>query len=364
MKKIAVLVFLVTIASGATVGSCRLRDVTAPDGGAADGGHRTVFHAAILTDAAPIPYLSPCVLSGPFTQVRNWDFGTEGNITDNTDLIANFTFHDNFNTIANGTNYGAVVVAPTDAQAIAVSPLLNQPGNVQPVENPGNPTRIYTPTTMIMNVMPLFDAATCTPAQHNIGCGSFYAIGILDAGGQFLGQDVIWETRIRMNAPTLYYWFATWTDGNLWNQGAEIDTPETFGTDADFPPAQFFHVDAVQPTPINDRVLYKPGWQNGMLQAGIPNGELDLTQFHIWTFLYQANNAYSVWVDNYLVQNGSVIWTEGATEDSGPPINMTFLFDCTWGNVSVSSVNPDTGVPAANVSYSCEIDYSRIWLRP
>lgn len=311
-------------------------------------------------DAGIIPYLSPCILGGPFELLHNWDFGTLGNITNNTDLIAQFSFHDNFNTIANGNKYGAVVVAPTDAQAISVDPSLNQPGNMQPVEDPSNPTRVFTPDTMLMNVMPLFDAATCTPAQHNIGCGSFYANGVLDAGGSNLGKDIIWEIRIRLNNPSLYFWYATWTDGNLWFNGAEVDTPETFGAANVFPPAQYFHVNSNGGT---DRIHY-PTWP-GPLQklAGLPDGGLDLTQFHIWTWLYRADNNYMTWVDNYEVQSGFIHWNRSG-DPLQPAINMTLLFDCTWGNVAVPSVNPDTGVPAAQLSYACEIDYSRLWLRP
>jgi hypothetical protein len=50
--------------------------------------------------------------------VKNWHFGTNGTIKNYADMNANFVYHDQFNTIGNGTNYGAVTVAPDAANAL------------------------------------------------------------------------------------------------------------------------------------------------------------------------------------------------------------------------------------------------------
>src|SRR5690606_20236828 len=47
--------------------------------------------------------------------VKNWDFGTAAGstITDQATMNAHFQYHDQFGTVANGTNYGAPIVAPS-----------------------------------------------------------------------------------------------------------------------------------------------------------------------------------------------------------------------------------------------------------
>ncbi len=52
----------------------------------------------------------------------------------------------------------------------------------------------------------------------------------------------------------------------------------------------------------------------------------DATQWHIWDWVYHANNTYSAYVDGTLVQSGTITWTLGA-KSTGNPINMNFLFD-------------------------------------
>ena len=49
-------------------------------------------------------------------------------------------------------------------------------------------------------------------------------------GGKLLGQDIIWETKVRYVTPP-YFWFSLWTVGNQWNKGAEHDLIESYGED-------------------------------------------------------------------------------------------------------------------------------------
>ena len=55
--------------------------------------------------------------------VKNWHFGTKGTIRNYSDMNAHFVYHDQFNTIGNGTNYGAVTVAPDAANALPHQPI-------------------------------------------------------------------------------------------------------------------------------------------------------------------------------------------------------------------------------------------------
>jgi hypothetical protein len=108
-----------------------------------------------------------------------------------------FVYHDQFNTIGNGSNYGAITLAPDAASAIAG----------QPVENPDNPVRQFTAGSVKTTLVPLNGAATVSPTEHNVGNGSFVARWRLPKGGSLLGHDILWETRVRYVTPR-YFWFA------------------------------------------------------------------------------------------------------------------------------------------------------------
>jgi hypothetical protein len=351
---------------GATSGSGSGGDAAAGAGedgasGSADAAPgQTVGTGDINAPAkGPGPSLASTVGGAAFTLVKNWDFGTGGTIRGTSDLVSEFQFHDQFGTIANGAHYGGVIVAPTQASAIGgLDSSLNLPNNAQPVEDPSRPTRVYTADSIQCVLQPLkASQTTCSVSSHDVGAGSLVAKWMPAHGGKLLGQDILWETRIRLVKPCASYWFALWTAGNQWNGGAEMDTPESFGSSNVFPPAHLFHVNSVGGT---DSIDYS-SWGNGLAAGGIPGGTTDLTQYHVWTWLYRKDDSYASWFDGYEVQHGSIHWTLGAAQ-SGTPINMTFLFDFTWGNTAVSSVNP-SGVTASSVQMTYEMDYSRVYLR-
>jgi hypothetical protein len=154
---------------------------TSSDGAAAaDGGSsgETVGTGNITAPAqGPRPSQAAAVGGAPFVLVKNWDFGTNGTIRGTSDLIAEFQFHDQFSTIANGTKYGGVIVAPTKATSIGnLSSNLNLPNNTQPVEDPSRPTRLYTADTIQCRVQPLAASqTTCSATKHDVGVGSFFA---------------------------------------------------------------------------------------------------------------------------------------------------------------------------------------------
>lgn len=305
-----------------------------------------------LTGPAP---LEAAKLSGaPYTLVKNWDFGKNGTIRNQADLIEEFDFHDQWGTIANGTNYGAVMVAPTAATAIDASGL-GLPGDKQPVEDPARPTREWSDDSMLAHVRPLSDAqSTVNAKRHDAGNGSFVAKWQLPNGGSLLGHDLIWETRVRMPKPVAGYWFSLWTAASKWDKGAEMDVVESFGTPNIS--ADAFHADSVGGSNV---VEYK-SWPEALDQVGVPQQDRELPDWHTWTWVYLRDDTYEIFYDGTSVQHGVIHWTHGATEGA-EPVEMRFLFDFSWGHTQVSDV--DIELPASSFPLTYEIDYSRVYLR-
>jgi hypothetical protein len=302
----------------------------------------------------PAP-LEAAKLSGmPYTLVKNWDFGTKGTIRNQSDLDAEFQFHDQFGTIANGTNYGAVTVSPSLQDAIGASGL-GLPHNQQPVEDPANPNREFTADSLLTHVRPLaLKLKKVSVKKHNAGNGSFTSKWKLATGGALLGHDLVWETRLRMPKQVPGYWLALWTAGTLWDKGAEMDVLESFGTPNIN--ADAFHSDAVGGTGTVDYTT----WPSGLTSAGVPTSDRQLSDWHVWTWVYLRDDSFEVYYDGYRVQKGSIHWTVGGAQGT-LPIDMRFLFDFSWGHMQISDVNIE--LPAAMFPLTYEIDYSRVYMR-
>jgi hypothetical protein len=295
--------------------------------------------------------------------VKNWNFGTGGTIKNMSDMNNHFVYRDQFNSINNGGNYGALIVAP-DAAHKATS--------TQPVEGVDCGTvRSFGTDSLTTYLVPLNDPvdstpvadATVLPSRHDAGCGSFMANWTLPNGGSLLGHDIVWETRVRYVTPP-YFWFAIWTAGNVWLRGAEHDLVESFGYEnpGTPPPTNFdgryWHAGSVTGS---DTIYYTADWSAGMAAAGITN--FDATQWHIWTWVYKADNTYGMYVDGILVQSGSAPypWTVGAIP-GGRPINMSFLYDAGWGHTQIPSVNKPLNESDLSGTFY-EWDYSRVYLK-
>jgi hypothetical protein len=305
----------------------------------------------------PAPVEASRVGGAPFVLVKNWNFGTKGTIRNTNDLIGEFEFHDQFNTIANGTKYGSVTVAPTPETAIYVSHELGLPGNKQPVEDAAWPYREWTPDVLVAHVRPLSpEARQVSVKAHDTGNGSFMAKWKLPTGGRLLGKDLLWETRARIPKPLLGYWFAVWTAGNRWDEGAEMDVVESFGVPHLQPGAKCFHVNSVGG---DDHEEFR-NWPRGLTKMRVPEAKWDLTQWHTWTWVYLRDDTYKVFYDGHLVQHGKLHWTYGAKPDA-PPIDMRFLFDFSWGHTTVPDMS--MSLPASSFPLTYEIDYSRVYLR-
>lgn len=301
------------------------------------------------TEAAKVP-------GAPFVLVKNWNFGATGTIKDINDLISEFQFHDQFNTIANGTNYGSVTVAPTAATAIAASNL-GLPNNRQPVEDPARPNREFTTDSIVTHVLPLSASdSTLSATSHDTGNGSFTAKWSLPSGGTRLKRDLLWESRVRIPRSAPGFWFSLWTAGKKWNKGAEMDVVESFGTPNIGTGAKAFHVNSVGG---QDKRAFS-SWPSELSNIGVPAASRDLANWHVFTWVYLADDSYQVYFDDYLVQQGTLHWTLTGS-NSGEAIDMFFLFDFGWGHTQVKDVN--ISLPASNFPVTYELDYSRVYMR-
>lgn len=319
----------------------------APSGPAAGQQSETVGGGSLAS-----PAVGPAPSSGPFgtgyVLVKNWNFGSTGTVRTMADMSREFAYHDQFGTIANGTNYGAVTVAPDAANAI----------DGQPVENPDNPVRKLTTDSLKTTLVPLNGASTVSATQHNVGNGSFVAKWAPSAGGSRLGHDMLWETRVRYVTPK-YFWFALWTAGTKWDKGAELDLVESFGYDngggnTNYD-GRYWHADPVGGTATTDYA----SWDKGMAKHGFTN--FDATAYHTWSMLYRTNDTYSFYLDGVEVQSGTMYWTLGG-KSGGEPIDMHLLFDAGWGHTQVGSVNKS--MPASELAGKYyEFDYSRVYER-
>jgi hypothetical protein len=287
-------------------------------------------------------------IGGPsFVLVKNWDFGTSGTIRNTSALVSEFQFQDQFGTIGNGTNHGAVIVAP-DAQTAIQN---------QPVEDSARPTREWTAEAMRAHVRPLTTEQTSVSVPlHNAGCGSIVAKWKLPSGGAHLGRELLWETRARMTKPLPAYWFAIWAGGNKWDRGPEMDVVESFGTPNIYPPPTAFHVNS---TGGSDTIDYA-SWPNGLDAAGVPSDARDLTRSHTWSWHYRTDDTYVVYYDGHVVQRGTIHWTLSG-DAGGEVLELYFLIDLGWGHVEIPDIN--ITLPATSFPLTYEIDYSRVYLR-
>jgi hypothetical protein len=304
----------------------------------------------------PLPTEIAKVGGAPFVLVKNWDFGANGTIRNIADLTAEFNYHDQFGTIANGTNYGAVTVAPTAATAVAANDL-GLKNNKQPVEDPARPYRELTAESIKTYVRPLSETATTVSASaHDVGNGSFFAKWRLPSGGSQLKRDILWETRGRIPTPLPAFWFSYWTAGTKWNQGAEMDVVESFGTPNIGTGAKAFHVNSVGGL---DSIEYD-SWPATLAGIGVPTSARDLSQWHTFTWVYLTDDTFKVYYDGYVVQHGTLTWTLGGKK-GGESLDMNFLFDLSWGHTQIKDVN--ISLPAAQFPMVYEVDYSRVYLR-
>lgn len=302
--------------------------------------------------AGPAPSVSSSLIGSGFRLVKNWDFGTNGNIRSINELAAHFRFYDpqyQYNTGAG--KYGAHTLAPHALTAIA-----NQP--VEGAITNGQVARQMMPDWLRGFIVPFAGVTVLNPQTHNCGSACFYAKWRLLRGGSLLGREIVWETQVRYVTPR-YFYTALWTTVTTWQLGAEMDVMESFGfsePSLDNTTGRFWHVNSVGGT---DLVNYT-NWDQAMAGRGITN--YDATQPHTWTWHYKTDNTYSVYMDGILVQWGSINWTTGATP-AGTPQDMSFLYDGGWGHTQVPQLSTKTLPVAELAGKYYEWNYSRVYLK-
>lgn len=303
--------------------------------------------------AGPAPARATDVGGEPFVLVKNWDFGTSGAVRDQAGLISEFQFADQFGTIASGTGYGSVMVAPTDALAVTATDL-GLPNDKQPVDgDPDRPFRELTADSLKTYVRPLSDAQSMVSATaHDAGNGSLVAKWTLPNGGALLDRDVIWETRMRMPKPADGYWLGLWASGNEWSSGPEVNVLQAFG--APSAPANAFRSAAVG----GSNEIDYGSWPDALDQVALAEG--DLSDWHVWSWIYKKDDTYQVYVDGHEVQSGSIRWTLGG-EEGATALQVSFMFILSWGHTQIQAVN--ISVPASDLPIEYEIDYSRVYMR-
>ena len=317
--------------------------------------HETIGGGTVTNPAAgPAPSFG---IGGPgMVLVKNWHFGTGGTVKNAADMSANFYYHDQFGTINNGGKYGSNIVSPDFENSV----------RGQPVEGVNSPSvRRFTADSLQTFLTPLDKTARVQVWNHNTGNGSFMAKWRLPNGGPTLGQDIVWETRVRYKTPP-YYWFGLWTAGRKWKwdgqaQGAEQDLVESFGYDngggnTNYD-GRFWHSNSVA-SPSKDTVDYS-GWGTAMEKLGIKN--YDAAQYHIWTWLYKKDGTFAMYVDGTKVQSGSNYYWGYGSKAGDEPIDMDFLFDGGWGHNQIGSVNKELPASAFDGKFY-EWNYSRVYL--
>lgn len=296
--------------------------------------------------------------------IKDWDFGTTGNVRNKADLSAEFQYHDQFNTIANGVRYGSMQSAESAETAIQQWSLgVLAPSYTQPIRPD---TREFTSTSILLHVKPVnASQATVGPAwKKDAVDGSLTAKYSLPKGGSRLGKDLKWETRFRVRTPmpARGYWFAIWAAGTSWNDGPEMDVIESFSSNCEYGHcfAQSFHVDPVPMNATTRQVDYSEWW-SGMKKSGMPSSESVLTNWHTLTWEYLRDDTYVVTMDDKVFQRGTLPWRD---THANVDTDMHFLIDGRAGIVDVWPIQEEViTVPASGIVFTYEIDYSRIWLR-
>lgn len=305
-----------------------------------------------VTESRTQPYEATLVGGDPWTLVKDWNFGTLGNITNTADLDAEFDYVSLFGTYNNGGAYGTNTVATSEATAV--------PG--QPVDPSGHRYREFTPNSILCHVRSLVDDDTPVgpAAEHNGGNGSIFSKFKYDFGGSELGLDICWETRFRIKTPRQGQWFALWTVGSIWDLGPEMDVIEAFSA---WDPYYLtsWHSDPVGGTAD---INYWPNWYDGQIAAGYPMDadQNSLERWHTITWVYKADDSYEVWMDGVEIQSGDIEWIVPSGPSTGTPVNMQFLFDMGALHTQVGDY-VNLIIPADQLPITTEIDYSRVWQR-
>lgn len=307
------------------------------------GNYRCGLEPQPLPFAAQVPGLK---------LTSDLDFGTLGNVRtlDELDVVAKYT--DAYGTPDNGGHYGTAMSA-TKASTV-------MPGVGQVVDAS---TRSFTAEALQMHVRPKTASQTTVgPASaHNALNGSFTLKYELPKAGAQSGQDLVWESRFRVAKSVNGFWLAIWASGTKWQtgQGPEMDVMESFSSPYNTPTDMWgWHTDQVGvpgPQAPQNCVNDWPACLNPWKALG---GAGKLDSWHTWTWVYKRDDTWVQYLDGLYFASGKLAWTN----TSYGPQNMQFMYDCGLGQTQLWQVSNIT-LPVSALPLTCELDYSRIWVK-
>jgi hypothetical protein len=291
--------------------------------------------------------------------VQNLTFGSsrsDATIRDRVMLCQSVLFYDQFGQSNNGGgNYLADNMAPPECK---------DPGPCERY-SAEYPFHVVTANSLHCFVRPKDRSATSiVPAEFGkrqpVGASGFrlrYS-GPNGGLGSLGGLDMCWETRVRLSRPLPYYWWSLWIAGEKWNNGAELDVPESFGFDNGFNHTNYdgrlFHTNSVGGT---DRIAAS-NWE-----PYVPSGLSPLTEWHTFTTIYRRDDTWETFVDGRASNGGTMPWRVGGQRDGQTLSSVSYLVDNTWGHHGVKSVRPTRVDAKIFEGFYYEYDYTRVWIK-
>jgi phage-related baseplate assembly protein len=298
-----------------------------------------------------VPFEMDSIGGAQFLLVKNWEFGTGGNIGSIAALDAEFDYANLWGTYNLGGEYGTNTVATSAETAVSG----------QPVDPTGSKFREFTANSIKCHVKAFTDGDDVGPASElNGGNGSFFSKFRYPAGGSDLGKTIVWETKFKIDNPTAGQWFALWTAGTNWDQGPEMDVIEAFSAYQEYV-NEAWHSNLVGDG-TEDIDYWSGSWWDGQEQAGVFSPDNQLQNEHVITWVYHVDNSFQVYFDGFVIQSGAFHWRVGDGDHEGEITDMQFLFD--MGALhSVVGDYVSYVIAAADLPITYEIFYSRIFER-
>lgn len=302
--------------------------------------------------ASAITPVSP--LGTGWSVYLNDDFGTNGNIGSLAVLDTKYMYSDIFNTIGNGTKYGAQSAATKSSNANMGWGQIVDPD-----------VRDFTADTIRLYVKPKDPGQTTVgpTTKHDAISGTMMSKSILPANGDWRQKELLWETKFKMSKVARGYWLAIWNAGSKWDKGAEEDVMEAFWTQwTNMERPWGFHSDIIGGKAdmdcYGDWGKCIDRWSARSPAASL-EGRLD--QWHVYSWYYKPSGEYVTYIDGVEFQRGNVLWTLGGKAD-GEKINMGLMIDCGWGNTDIPELN-SLVIQASELPIICEVDWMRVYQR-
>ena len=298
-------------------------------------------------------------IGGPgMVLVKNWHFGTDGTIKNYADMSANFFYHDQFGTIGNGTNYGAVTVAPDAANALARSADRRRRLPARPPVHrrlaedvphaPGRRDDGATRSSTTRAAARSWRSGSCPTAARCWAGTSSGRRGCATSRRPTSGSRSGRPATSGSGTATPRARSTTWSR-------ASATTTAARNTNYD---GRYWHSNTVA-SPGKDTVDYGD-WGKAMAAHGIKSYDAAPVPYLDLAVQQRQHATRCTWTAS---RSRAAPTTTGRTaaRPTDEPIDMDFLFDGGWGHTQIGSVNKP--LPAAAFDgKSYEWNYSRVYL--